>query len=60
MTFNPEKDFIKLPGAGKKFTIRYDKKSKKYWTLSNFILEKDRHNIDGGAIRKHTGFDVLG
>lgn len=26
MTFNPEKDFIKLPGAGKKFTIRYDKK----------------------------------
>ena len=36
---------------GKKFTIRYDKKSKKYWTLSNFILEKDRHNIDGGAIR---------
>ena len=51
MTFNPEKDFIKLPGAGKKFTIRYDKKSKKYWTLSNFILEKDRHNMDGGAIR---------
>ena len=49
MTFNPEKDFIKFPGAGKKFTIRYDKKSKKYWTFSNFILEKDRHNMDGGA-----------
>jgi hypothetical protein len=27
---------IKLPGAAKKFTIRYDKKSKLYWSLTNY------------------------
>lgn len=51
LTFDSQTGFIKLPGAAKKFTIRYDKKSKKYWTLSNFVLEKDRHATDNGAIR---------
>lgn len=51
MNFNPKTDFIKLPGAAKKFTIRYDKKTKKYWTLSNFVLDKDRNDTDNGAIR---------
>lgn len=51
MTFNPATDYVNLPGASKKFTIRYDKKSKKYWTLSNFVLEKDREEADNGAIR---------
>ncbi len=36
-TFDAAKDFIDFPGAGKKFTIRYDAKSKKYWTLANFV-----------------------
>ena len=30
-TFDPAKDFIDFPGGGKKFTIRYDPVSKKYW-----------------------------
>src|SRR5690606_34195703 len=38
-TFNPEKDFILFPGGSKKFVIRYDEKSKKYWTLANYIPE---------------------
>lgn len=38
--FDPERDFIDFPGGSKKFTIRYDAKSKLYWTLSNVISEK--------------------
>jgi hypothetical protein len=37
-TFNPETGFVKMPGGGKKFTIRYDEKSGRYWTLANEVL----------------------
>ncbi|MBC7695797.1 MAG: exo-alpha-sialidase, partial [Burkholderiales bacterium] len=36
-TFDPASGFIKFPGGSKKFTIRYDSLSKRYWTLSNII-----------------------
>ena len=36
-SFDPEKDFIDFPGGCKKFTIRYDATTRKYWTLSNFV-----------------------
>ncbi|HCN83186.1 MAG TPA: glycosyl hydrolase, partial [Sphingobacteriaceae bacterium] len=36
-TFDKNKDFISFPGGSKKFTIRYDSISGKYWTLSNYI-----------------------
>jgi hypothetical protein len=32
---------IPFPGGAKKFTIRYDRKSRKYWTLSNRALPED-------------------
>lgn len=51
LSFQPQTDFIHFPGAAKKFTIRYDKKSRKYWTLSNFVLSKDRYDADNGSIR---------
>ncbi len=52
MTFHPETDYIYFPGGSKKFTIRYDSISGRYWSLSNYILEKDRcDTIDSGAIR---------
>lgn len=35
-SFDPAKDFIDLPGGAKKFTIRWDEKSKLYWSLSNY------------------------
>lgn len=38
-TFNPDKDFILFPGGSKKFVIRYDGKSKKYWSLVNYVPE---------------------
>jgi hypothetical protein len=40
--FDPESGFIKLPGGkGKKFTIRYDHTSQKYWSLVNWVQPKD-------------------
>lgn len=36
-SFDPNKDFVRFPGGSKKFTIRYDPKSRLYWTMSNYI-----------------------
>jgi len=41
-SFEPETGFIDFPGGCKKFTIRYDNVSKKYWTLSNAVLPKHK------------------
>ena len=30
-----DNDFITMPGGGKKFTIRFDEKTQRYWTLTN-------------------------
>ncbi len=38
--FDPESGFIKFPGGCKKFTIRYDGVSKRYWALSNYIPDE--------------------
>lgn len=35
LRFTPSNDMITLPGGGKKFTIRYDDRSKRYWALTN-------------------------
>lgn len=49
-TFNPKRDFINFPGGAKKFTIRYDAKSKRYWTLSNPALQP-HPSVDVAKIR---------
>ena len=36
-------NFIKMPGASKKFTIRYDEQTGKYWSIVNNV---DDNNID--------------
>ena len=41
-SFNPETGFIQLPGSSKKFTIRYDKVSKRYWMLTNYVKPEFR------------------
>lgn len=60
--FEPLTDIIHFPGGGKKFTIRFDEKSNKYWTISNAVFEEDkglRHSgiykdgIHCGLIRNH-------
>lgn len=35
ISFDAEKGFVPFPGGAKKFTIRYDERSGKYWTLVN-------------------------
>ena len=39
-TFNPATDFIDFPGGTKKFTVRYDAASGKYWSLTNHVPEQ--------------------
>lgn len=36
-SFNPTHGFIDFPGGGKKFTIRFDPISQRYWSLANHV-----------------------
>ena len=49
-SFQPDRDFLHLPGANTKFTIRYDAKSGLYWTLANAIPDIHKGG-DPGATR---------
>ena len=40
--FDPASDIISLPGGEKKFSIRYDPTSKRYWALTNHFFPQDR------------------
>ncbi|MHC4623997.1 MAG: FG-GAP-like repeat-containing protein [Planctomycetota bacterium] len=40
--FDPDRDIIDFPGGSKKFTIRYDKVSKQYWSLTNIVPRRDK------------------
>lgn len=40
VSFDPGKGFIDFPGGTKKFTIRFDKESGKYWSLTNYIPDE--------------------
>jgi hypothetical protein len=50
-TFDPAKDFIKFPGGAKKFTIRHDAKSDRYYSLANVVLPQYRRKRSCAAIR---------
>jgi autotransporter-associated beta strand protein len=41
VSFDPDRDFVPLPGGEKKFGVRYDSVSGKYFMLSNPILPAD-------------------
>lgn len=46
LTFNPVSDFIEMPGGAKKFAIRRDATTGRYWSLANFVpavYQSDRH-----------------
>ncbi len=49
-TFNPQTGFVKFPGGAKKFTIRYDAKTKLYWTISN-IVEPRFKEVNPAGVR---------
>lgn len=42
-TFDADRGFIDFPGGCKKFTIRFDPLSERYWTLSNAVLPRHRN-----------------
>ncbi|WP_276482533.1 sialidase family protein [Paraflavitalea pollutisoli] len=42
--FDPSAGFVEFPGGAKKFSIRYDKSSKRYWTLSNYVPQEYENN----------------
>jgi photosystem II stability/assembly factor-like uncharacterized protein len=44
-TFDPKHDFIQFPGGAKKFTIRFDAETKRYWSLVNYMPEKFRSEL---------------
>jgi hypothetical protein len=48
-TFDPAADFIHFPGGSKKFTIRFDEQSKRYWALSNWIPPKHVNPTPAGT-----------
>lgn len=50
VSFDPETGFFPFPGGAKKFAIRWDKKSKRYWSLASIVAEKYRAP-DPGKIR---------
>jgi len=39
LRFDPNKDMVAFPGGTKKFTIRYDEVTGKYWSLVNIITD---------------------
>lgn len=48
LSFDPSKDIIEMPGGGKKFTIRYDSLSRRYWSLTSIVLDEFRGMRHGG------------
>lgn len=51
-SFDPETGFIKFPGGCKKFVIRYDDASKRYWMLTNYVSPELEHKNPGGVRNK--------
>jgi len=52
-TFDPVTGFVDFPGGGKKFTIRHDPVSKRYWSLTNAIDESTRAGREAGGVRNN-------
>jgi len=49
--FDSRRDIIDFPGGAKKFTIRYDRQTKAYWTLSNPVMPKHAVEAKAASIR---------
>jgi hypothetical protein len=40
LSFDPRSGFIEFPGGCKKFTVRYDDRSRLYWSLANYVPQR--------------------
>ena len=43
-SFDPAAGFIEFPGGAKKFTIRFDPQTKRYWMLANWVPPQQRND----------------
>ena len=61
ISFNPKTGFIDLPGGCKKFSIKYDNISKRYWSLANYapIAEKEKAKSMNHALERARNTLVL-
>lgn len=48
LVFAPRTDIVEMPGGGKKFTIRYDTLSRRYWALVSVVRDEFRRARHGG------------
>lgn len=48
LAFDPRRDIVEMPGGGKKFTIRYDPLSRRYWALVSAVRDEYRGARHGG------------
>jgi hypothetical protein len=48
-TFDPKTGFVDFPGGAVKFTIRFDPKTKLYWSLTNYIPPRHAGTDPGGT-----------
>ena len=53
-TFDDKTDLVLLPGASKKFTIRFDAQTNKYWALTNVVPARHQ-GANPGGIRNTLG-----
>ena len=49
--FDPQMDIIDLPGASKKFVIRFDSVSNLYWAITNHVFKQDLGKEHCGLLR---------
>jgi len=49
-SFDTSTGFIDFAGGSRKFTIRYDDRTKLYWTISNLVT-KEFSNLPAGSVR---------
>lgn len=48
LTFDPSSGFVDFPGGAKKFTIRFDPKSREYWSLASIVEDRLKDHSPGG------------
>lgn len=48
--FDPANSFVPFPGGAKKFTVRFDPRTKLYWSIASIVAERHRAD-DPGRIR---------
>lgn len=49
-SFDPSAGFFDFAGGARKFSVRYDTKNKRYWTISNMITE-EFYDLPAGSVR---------